>query len=114
MPGQVLTRVSVPANSRVDIMTGTPHEFPDPQGNRIRLAAISEGAAGSGLASLKAGTREILDEGNITAPVTPGNNPVIPDNLIASGVAAPGERIRAFLINTTGAAVFMTGLVDLA
>ena len=114
MPGQVLTRVSVPANSRVDIMTGTPHEFPDPAGNVIRAAAVSEGAAGSGQLTLSAGTRQILENGNLTAPVAAGTNPVIPDNTVGSGFASPGERIRAFLINTTGAAVFMTGLVDLS
>jgi len=113
MPGQVLTRVLVPANSRVDIMTGTPHEFPDPTGNIITLAAVTEGAAGAGLATFTAGTRQILEDGNLVA-VAPGVNPIIPDNTIASGAAGPGERIRAFLINTTGAAAFMTGLVELA
>lgn len=113
MPGQVLDRISVPANSRVDIMTGTPHEFPDAQGNIVTMAAVTEGAAGSGLGSLKAGTREILDEGNLQI-ATAGNNPVVPDHVIARGAAAPGERIRAFLINTTGAPVIMTGLVDLS
>ncbi len=113
MPGQVLTRVSVPANARVDIMTGTPHEFPDPMGNVITMAAVTEGAAGSGLGTLTAGTRQILEDGNLQIVVA-GNNPVIPDNVISRGAAGPGERIRAFLINTTAAAVLMTGLVDLS
>ncbi len=114
MPGQVLTRVSVPANSRVDIMTGTPHEFPDPMGNIVTFAAVQEGvAAGDGLATLTAGTRQILEDGNLVL-VAAGVNPIIPDNVIAKGAAGPGERIRAFLINTSGLAVFMTGLVDLS
>ncbi len=114
MPGQVLTRVSVPANARVDIMTGTPHEFPDPMGNIITAAAVSEGAAGSGLLTLTAGTRQILEDGNLLAVPVAGTNPIIPDNVVARGAAGPGERIRAFLVNTTGAAVIMTGLVDLS
>jgi len=113
MPGQVLTRVSVPANGVVDVMTGTPHEFPDPGGNVITVAAVSEGAAGSGTLTLNAGTRTILEAGNLLAPVTAGVNPVIPDNVVARGAAMPGERIRAQLNNTTGAAVIMTALVDL-
>ena len=113
MPGQVLTRVSVPANGRVDIMTGTPHEFPDQMGNIVTMAAVSEGAAGSGLATLTAGTRQILEDGNLVA-VAAGVNPIVPDNVISKGAAGPGERIRAFLINTTGAPVLMTGLVDLS
>ncbi len=114
MPGQVLSRVSVPANGRVDVMTGTPHEFPDPMGNIITMAAVTESAVGgTGLGTLTAGTRQILEDGNLTA-VALGVNPIIPDNVIARGAAGPGERIRAFLINTTGAAVFMTALVDLS
>ncbi|MEE8551612.1 MAG: hypothetical protein V3T08_10205 [Gemmatimonadota bacterium] len=114
MPGQVLTRVSVPANSRVDIMTGTPHEFPDPMGNIVTAAAVTEGAAGSGLLTLSGGTRQILEDGNLLAVPVIGTNPIIPDNTVARGAIAPGERIRAFLINTTGAPVIMTGLVDLS
>lgn len=114
MPGQVLTRVTVPANGSVDVMTGTPHEFPDPGGNIITVAAVSEGAAGSGLLTLAGGTRTILENGNLLAPVTAGVNPVIPDNVVARGAVMAGERIRAILQNTTGAGVVMTALVDLA
>lgn len=113
MPGQVLSRVLVPANARVDVMTGTPHEFPDPMGNVVTVAAVSEGAAGSGNLTLTAGTRQILEDGNLSL-VAAGVNPVIPDNVVARGAAGPGERIRAFLINTTGAGVLMTALVDLS
>lgn len=114
MAGQVLSRVSVPANGRVDVMTGTPHEFPDARGNKVTVAAVSEGAAGSGQMLLSFGTRTILENGNLTAPVAAGTNPIIPDNRIGSGGALPGQRIRAFLINTTGAPVLMTALVDLS
>ena len=114
MPGQVLRRVSVPANGTVDVMTGTPHEFPDAIGNKVTVAAVSEGAASSGQLTLAFGTKQILETGNLTAPVVVGTNPVIPDNVVASGAALPGERIRSILINTTGAAVFMTALVDLS
>ncbi len=113
MPGQVITRVQVPANARVDVMTGTPHEFPDSTGNIVTMAAVQEAAAGAGLVTLTAGTRQILEDGNLVA-VAAGVNPIIPDNVVAKGFAGPGERIRAFLINTTGAPVFMTALVDLS
>lgn len=114
MPGQVLTRVSVPANARVDVMTNTPHEFPDPTGNIVTVAAVAESAlGGTGLATVTAGTRQILEDGNLTA-VALGINPVIPDNVVARGAAGPGERIRVFLINTTGGPILMTALVDLS
>lgn len=119
MPGQVLRRVSVPANDRLDIMTGTPHEFPDRRGNRITVAAVTEGGPASGTCTLMAGTKTILEAGNIglaghVNPAIIGINPVIPDDKIGFGGALPGERIRCFLTNTTGLAVIMTGLVDLA
>ena len=113
MPGQVLTRVLVPANARVDVMTNTPHEFPDPMGNIVTVAAVQEGAAGAGLTTGTAGTRQILEDGNLPVAVA-GTNPTIPDNVVARGAAGPGERIRVFLINTTVAAVEMTALVDLS
>lgn len=114
MPGQVLDRVSVAANGRTDVMTGTAHEFPDAQGNVVTVAAVSEGAAGSGTCTVTVGTRTILEAGNLWAPATAGHNPTIPDHVVARGVALPGERIRVFLNNTTGAAVIMTALVDLS
>ena len=114
MPGQVLERFQVAANGRHDVMTGTPHEFPDPRGNRITVAAVTEGAAGSGQLSVLAGTRQILENGNLTLVAVAGTNPIIPDNKVAQGGALPGERIRVFLINTTGAPVWMSALVDLA
>ncbi len=114
MPGQVLDRVLVPANGRVDVMTGTPHEFPDPGGNAVTVAAITEGGAGSGTLTLSSGTRTILESGNLTLTAVPGTNPIIPDNVVARGAALPGERIRVFLENTTGLPVEMTALVDLS
>jgi hypothetical protein len=111
MGGQVLQAVSVPANSRVDIMTGTPHEFPDARGNRVTVAAVSEAAGGRITVSF--GSKMILEEGRLTL-VGANVNPVIPDNVVGSGGALPGERIRVFLINTTGAAVVMSALVDLS
>lgn len=115
MPGQVLLRVSVPANGRIDVMTGTPHEFPDARGNRITVAAVAEGAnPGDGQCTVMAGTRTILENGNLTGPVAAGTNPIVPDNKIATGGALPGERIRCFLINTSGLAAWMTALVDLS
>ncbi len=113
MPGQVLTRVSVPGNGRIDVMTGTPHEFPDPGGNAITVAAVTEGAAASGTLTLSSGTRTILESGNLTVAAL-GINPVIPDNVVARGAALPGERIRVFLENTLGGATIMTALVDLS
>lgn len=109
---QILSRVTVPANGRTDIVTGTPHEFPGPA--KITVAAVTEGAAGSGQVSVFAGTRTILENGNLTLAAAAGNNPLIPDNVVASGVVRPGERLRVPLINTTGAAVVMTGLVDIS
>ena len=114
MPGQVLARVAVPANGQVDVMTGTDFEYPDPGGNAITVAAVTEGAAGSGLITLAAGTRRVIERGNLRLEATPGLNPVIPDDVVARGAAMPGERIRVLLINTTGAPVNMTALVDLA
>lgn len=111
MGGQVLASQSVPANSRVDVMTGTPHEFPDARGNRVTVAAVSEAAGGQ--ATVSFGSKLILEEGRLTL-VGANVNPVIPDDVIASGGALPGERVRVFLINTTGAAVVMTALVDLS
>lgn len=111
MPGQVLQSVAVPANARVDIMTGTPHEFPDVRGNKVTLAAVSEAAGG--FCTMSFGSKMILEEGRLTT-VAANINPVIPDNTISAGGALPGERIRVFLINTTGAPVQMTALVDLA
>ena len=111
MPGQVLPSVLVPANGRVDVMTGTPHEFPDARGNKITVAAVSEAAGGQCTVSF--GSKLILEEGRLTL-VGANVNPVIPDNTIAAGGALPGERIRVFLINTTGAGVQMTALIDLA
>lgn len=111
MPGQVLTSVAVPANGRTDIMTGTPHEFPDITGNKVTVAAVSEAAGGQ--VQLSFGTNIVLEEGRATL-VAANINPIIPDNVVASGPALPGERIRVFLINTTGAPITMTGLVDLS
>lgn len=112
MPGQVLQSVLVPANGRVDVMTGTPHEFPDaPRGNRVTVAAVSEAAGGQITVSF--GSKIVLEEGRLTT-VAANINPVLPDNTVASGGALPGERLRVFLINTTGAGVQMTALVDLA
>jgi len=114
MPGQVVERVSVAANARTDVMTGTPHEFPDAQGNVVTVAAVTEGAAGSLTCTVTVGTRSILEAGHVNGPVTAGFGPVLPDNVIARGVALPGERIRVFLQNTTGGAIVGTALVDLS
>ena len=83
-------------------------------GNIITVAAVSEGAAGSGLVTVTAGTRQILEDGNLLAVPVAGTNPIIPDNVVARGAAGPGERIRVFLINTTVGIVEMTALVDLS
>jgi len=89
MPGQVVERVSVAANARTDVMTGTPHEFPDAQGNVVTVAAVTEGAAGSLTCTVTVGTRSILEAGHVNGPVT-------------------------FLQNTTGGAIVGTALVDLS
>ena len=111
MGGQVLIAPIVAANARVDIMTGTPHEFPDARGNRVTVAAVSEAAGGQVTVSF--GSKLILEEGRATL-VGANVNPVIPDNIVAAGGAMPGERIRVFLINTTGAPITMSALVDLS
>lgn len=113
MPGQVMASVLVPANGRTDIMTGTPHEFPDAGGNIVTVAAGTEGAALSGTLTVSSGTRTIMEAGTLTI-LAAGIMPIMRDQLMSRGVAMQGERIRVFLENTTGAPVQMSALVDLS
>lgn len=107
----VAVRQSVPANSEVDVIAGTPYEFPGPAGNVYTVYAVTEGAGvvldvEFGSKVLARGTPLTLVGANI-APRTDQ------DMRVREG-ALPGEKVRCVLRNTTGAAVVASALVDIS
>ena len=104
------SRVSVPANSVVDVIAGTEFEFPGPRGTVVGIAAVTEGAGV--VLDVTFGQKRIAD--GIPLELVAANiAPRIPDNLRVKDAAMPGEKIRVLLRNTTGAAVVASALVDL-
>ncbi len=109
MPG-VLRSFIVPANGETDALADTEYDFPEGDGQVYAFAAVSE-AAGL-LFDVTFGSRNMMRGGRLSL-VAPGVNPILPDNLILRDAALAGEKVRAVLRNTTGAALVGTVLIDL-
>jgi len=108
--GVVMKRVTVAANSETDVMTGTADEFPDISGSLVSVAAVMEAAGGE--LTVRLGNRTILEKGPL-ALVGANIAPKVPDDLkVVEEPAIPGERIAVKLINTTGAGILMSALVQ--
>ena len=85
MGGQVVKRVTLAAGATSDVMTGTPHEYPDARGNKLTVAGVTNTVGGT--VTVQAGTRIIAEDVALTVA---GANvmPVIPDNVVAVGIPA--------------------------
>lgn len=84
-----------------NILAGTDFEYPTGV-SQVTVAA----ATGAGQAvnlRIQFGSRLVTDGMRCPIEATAGNGPVIPDNVLASAIVEPTERIQVGLTETAGA-----------
>ena len=104
-------RQSVPLSGVANPMTGTQWEYlPFPA--MIEIGMLTEGAAGSILATILSGPDTLAEEQPVQN-VAAGIWPKYPDDFHWQDEAAMGDRFKINLRNTTGAAVIVNGVVKI-
>ncbi len=111
MPTIAIT-TSVAANARsANVLAGSVFEFMPSPGVVSFLATIpTASAVGDIEANINVGGLQIAD--GAVVPDT-GRYPIIPDDRIAVSGAIQGERLFVTYLNTTGAAIVVTTLVEI-
>ena len=98
---------SVAANTQADnVISGKVHEFVT-RPSVIRISAAAS-AAGSRMTVL-AGGRSLCQDQELSAA---NRFPILPDDIVTEGGAAPGDRIVVSVRNTTAGAITVNTKVD--
>ena len=97
--------ITVPAGGVNDnALAGSPFEFVG-QAAQVEIAAVRETApAGVGTIEVTFGPQVQLEPGPLATEQAAGLGPLLPDNILVSDIAAPGDRLRVGLRETGGAA----------
>ena len=108
---QVGDATSIAANSTTNVMSGRLFERVGGRGAQLKAYAVQlTGAVGAVQATFIAGSDVITQEQGL---VLRAGGRQIPEDSVGAGVGLPGDQILLNLINTTGAAIIVSWLVDI-
>ena len=94
----------VPAGgSLVNVLTGSAFEFA-PDAEEIEVYATQVSGGGILVADVQFGSSVQMEQGPLADEIGAGQGPRIPDNLLVSDVAVPGDRLKVSLRETAGLA----------
>ena len=95
--------ITLAANeTNANALSGSPFEFVG-AASQVEVAVTRVGAAGSNiLADVTFGPQVQIEGAQVPVERSTGSGPLLPDNVIVSDIAAPGDRLRVALRETDG------------
>lgn len=109
MPSIRITQ-QVPANGTIaNLLQGSPFEFA-PNTQEVEIAATEEAGAGPNklVVDVQFGSEIQMEGANIATEASAGAGPRLPDNVLVSDFAAPGDRLTVRARETSGVATNIT------
>lgn len=105
MPAIRVTQALAANQTVTNVLTGSAFEFAG-QAEEVEIAITATTA--DVVADVQFGPDVQVESAPVPTEVAAGRGPVIPDNILISGIAAPGDRLKVQLRETNGVAASAT------